>query len=155
MCLELLLLFLKLSLELGVDLLKMHVLRPLIIKASSQGSKFLAVTGKGLQFFCLFLGVGDHTLHKKGNPAKQLERVTGRKVFRSYHGKVMRLLEVLYIAIGQQQVTRQVGDDGILTTWPGQQQLNGPPEGSLGFFSSRLLGTYKHKYSQHTACGSR
>jgi hypothetical protein len=37
-------------------------------------------------------------------------------LFRSYHDKVMRLLEILYIAIGQQLVTRQVGGDGILTT---------------------------------------
>jgi hypothetical protein len=99
MCLELPLLFLELLLELDIDLLEMRVLRPLIVKASSQGSKFLVVAGKGLQFFCLFLGVGDHTLHKKGNPDKQLDIVTDRKVFRSYHGKVMRLLEVLYIAI--------------------------------------------------------
>jgi hypothetical protein len=42
--LELLLLFLKLLLELGVDFLKMHILRLLIVKAPSQGSKFLAVT---------------------------------------------------------------------------------------------------------------
>jgi hypothetical protein len=112
MCLELLHLFLELLLELDVDLLKMQVLRPLVVKASSQGSKFLAVTGKGLQFFRLFLGVGDHTLHKKGNPDKQLDIVTSRKVFRSYHGKVMCLLEVLYIAICQQQVTHQVGGDG-------------------------------------------
>jgi hypothetical protein len=99
LCIELLLLFLELSLKLDVDLLEMRVLRSLVVKASSQGSKFLAVTGKGLQFFCLFLGVGNHTLHKKGNLDKQLDIVTGRKVFRSYHGKVMCLLEVLYIAI--------------------------------------------------------
>jgi hypothetical protein len=66
MCLELLLLFLELSLELGVDLLKMHVLRLLIVKAPPQGSEFLTIAGKGLQFFCLLPGVGDHTLHKKG-----------------------------------------------------------------------------------------
>jgi hypothetical protein len=116
MRLELLLLFLELLLELNVDLLEMQVLRPLIVKASSQGKKFLAVTGEGLQLFCLFLGVGDHTLHKKGNPDKQLDIVTSRKVFRSYHGKLMCLLEVLYIAICQQQVTRQVRGDGISTT---------------------------------------
>jgi hypothetical protein len=116
LCLELLLLFLELSLELDVDLLEMHILHPLVIKASSQGSKFLAVTRKGLRFFCLFLGVGDHTLHKKGNPDKQLDIIISRKVFRSYHGKVIRLLEVLYIAICQQQVTRQVGGDSISTT---------------------------------------
>jgi hypothetical protein len=122
MCLELPLLFLELLLELDVDLLEMHILRSLVIKASSQGSKFLAVTGKGLQFFYLLLRVGDHTLHKKG-PDKQPDIVTSRKVFRSYHGKVMRPLEVLYIAICQQQVTRQVGDDGISTTCPGLEQL--------------------------------
>jgi hypothetical protein len=32
----------------------------------------------------------------------------------------MRLLEVLYVAIGQQQVTGQAGGDGILTIRPGQ-----------------------------------
>jgi hypothetical protein len=115
-CLERLLLFLKLSLELGVDFLKMRDLRLPVINASLQSSKFLAVAGKGLQLFRLFPGVGDHTLHKKGNPDRQLDIITGRKVFRSYHGKVMRLLEVLDIAICQQQVTRQVGGDGILTT---------------------------------------
>jgi hypothetical protein len=101
LCLELSLLFLELLLELDVDLLEMRVLHPLVIKASSQGSMFLAVEGKGLQFFCLFPRVGDHTLHKKGNPDKQLDIVTGRKVFRSYHSKVMHLLEVLYIAVCQ------------------------------------------------------
>jgi hypothetical protein len=115
-CLERLLLFLKLSLELGVDFLKMRDLRLPVVNASLQSSKLLAVVGKGLQFFHLFPRVGDHTLHKKGNPDRQLDIVTGRKVFRSYHGKVMRLLEILYIAICQQQVTRQVGGDGILTT---------------------------------------
>jgi hypothetical protein len=66
MCLELLLLLLELSLELGIDLLKMNVLRLLIVKALPQGSEFLAVAGKSLQFFCLPPGVGDHTLHKQG-----------------------------------------------------------------------------------------
>jgi hypothetical protein len=68
MCLELLLLLLELSLELGVYLLKMYVFRLLIVKALPQGSEFLAVAGKGLQFLCLLPGVGDHTLHKKGKP---------------------------------------------------------------------------------------
>jgi hypothetical protein len=66
MCLELLLLLLELSLELGVYLLKMYVFRLLVVKALPQGSEFLAVVGKGLQFLYLLPGVGDHTLHKKG-----------------------------------------------------------------------------------------
>jgi hypothetical protein len=45
--LELPLLFLELLLELGVDHLEMRVLRPLVVKALSQGNKFLAVAGKG------------------------------------------------------------------------------------------------------------
>jgi hypothetical protein len=106
LCLELLLLFLELSLELNVNFLEMQVLRPLVVNASSQGSKFFAVTLKDLQFFYLFLGVGDHTLHKEGSSDKQLDIVTSRKVFKSYHGKVMRLLEVLYIVVYQQRVTR-------------------------------------------------
>jgi hypothetical protein len=116
LCLELLLLFLELSLELNIDFLEMQVLRPLVVNASFQGSKFFAVTLQDLQFFCLFLGVGDHTLHKEGSSDKQLDIVTSRKVFRSYHGKVMRLLEILYIVVCQQRVTCQVGGDGISIT---------------------------------------
>jgi hypothetical protein len=48
LCLELLLLFLELSLELDVDFLEMQVLRPLVVNASFQGSKFFAVTLKDL-----------------------------------------------------------------------------------------------------------
>jgi hypothetical protein len=66
MCLELPLMFLELLLELGVDLLEMRVLHPLVVKAFFQGSKFLAVAGKGFQFLCLHPGVVDHSLHKKG-----------------------------------------------------------------------------------------
>jgi hypothetical protein len=44
-CLERLLLFLKLSLELGVDFLKMRDLRLPVVNASLQSSKFLAVAG--------------------------------------------------------------------------------------------------------------
>jgi hypothetical protein len=66
MRLELLLLFLELLLELGVDFLKMYILRLLVVKALPQGIEFLTVTVKGLQFLCLFPGAGDHTLHKKG-----------------------------------------------------------------------------------------
>jgi hypothetical protein len=66
MRLELLLLLLELLLELGVDFLKMYIHRLLVVKALPQGSEFLAVAGKGLQFLCLLPGVGDHTLHKKG-----------------------------------------------------------------------------------------
>jgi hypothetical protein len=57
----------------------------------------------------------------------------------------MRLLEVLYVAIGQQQVTGQASGDGILTIRPGQQQLNGSPGGSHDFLSSRLLRTCNPK----------
>jgi hypothetical protein len=65
MCLDLLLLLLELLLELGVDLLKMYILRLFIVKALPQGSEFLTIVGKGLQFFCLLPGVGDHSLHNK------------------------------------------------------------------------------------------
>jgi hypothetical protein len=82
-CLELPLLFLELLPELDIDLPGMRVLRPLVVKASSQGSQFLAVASKGLEFLGLFPGVSDHTLRKKGNLGKQLDIVTGEKVFRS------------------------------------------------------------------------
>jgi hypothetical protein len=67
----------------------------------------------------LFLGAGDHILYKEGNPDKQLDMVTNRKVLRFYHGKVIRLLEVLYVVVCQQRITRQVGGNGISLTRPG------------------------------------
>jgi hypothetical protein len=66
MRLELLLLCLELLLELGVDSLKMYILRLLVVKALPQGIEFLSVAGKGLQFLRLLPGAGDHILHKKG-----------------------------------------------------------------------------------------
>jgi hypothetical protein len=65
MRLELLLLFLELLLELGIDFLKMYILRLLIVKAHPQGLEFLTIAGKGLQLLRLLPGAGDHTLHKK------------------------------------------------------------------------------------------
>jgi hypothetical protein len=65
MRLELLLLFLELLLELGIDFLKMYILRLLVVKALPQGLEFLTVAGKGLQLLRLFPGAGDHTLHRK------------------------------------------------------------------------------------------
>jgi hypothetical protein len=52
---------------------------------------------------------------------------TSRKVLRSYHGKVTRLLEVLYVVIRQQRIIHQVGGNEIPIPGPGQEQLNGSP----------------------------
>jgi hypothetical protein len=52
---------------------------------------------------------------------------TSRKILRSYHGKVTRLLEALYVAVRQQRIIHQVGGNDIPIPGPSQEQLNWSP----------------------------
>jgi hypothetical protein len=129
---ELLLVRLTLHLELfsefGVRFLERAVFYFFVGDAPFQGGELLVTTHNGFFSFSDFFRewVIKFCIRREIQISNSIV-FTSKKLLRSYHDKVIRLLEVLYVVVCQQRIIHQVDGDDILIPGPGHQQFTGSP----------------------------